>query len=41
MSDQVLSPSAASSKLQEFQALPEVRCLAEPVGLDEWLGFNR
>jgi uncharacterized protein len=37
MNDQVLSPSAAWSKLQEFQALPEVRCLAEPVGLDEWL----
>jgi len=37
MADQVLSPSAAWKKYQEFLALPEVECLAEPVGLDERL----
>src|ERR1035441_4370405 len=34
MGDQVLSPSAAWKKLHEFLALPEVRGLAEPAGLD-------
>ena len=38
MGDQMLSPSAAWKKLQEFLALSEVTSLAEPVGLDEWLG---
>ena len=38
MGDQVLSPAAAWKKLQEFLALPEVNCLAEPPGLDERLG---
>jgi len=38
MTDQVLSPSAAWEKYQEFLALPEVVCLAEPAGLDERLG---
>ena len=38
MGDQVLSPSAAWKKLHEFLALPEVRGLAEPAGLDERLG---
>jgi uncharacterized protein len=37
MGDLVLSPSAAWKKLQEFLALPEVTCLAEPAGLDERL----
>jgi uncharacterized protein len=37
MGAQVLSPGAAWKKLQEFLALPEVRCLAEPAGLDEQL----
>ena len=37
MGDQMLSPSAAWGKLQEFRALPEVRFLAEPAGLDELL----
>ncbi len=38
MGDQALSPAAAWKKLQEFLALPEVACLAEPAGLDERLG---
>ena len=38
MGDQMLSPSAAWEKLQKFLALPEVRGLAEPAGLDERLG---
>jgi len=38
MGDPVLSPSAAWKKLQEFLALPEVRCVAEPAGLDVRLG---
>jgi toxin-antitoxin system PIN domain toxin len=38
MGDQVLRPLAAWKKLQEFLALPEVRSLAEPAGLDERLG---
>ena len=38
MGDQMLRPSAAWKKLQEFLALPEVRGLAEPAGLDERLG---
>ena len=38
MGDQVLSPAAAWKKLQQFLALPEVNCLAEPPGLDERLG---
>ena len=38
MGPQVLSPAAAWKKLQEFLALPEVKCLAEPAGLDERLG---
>jgi len=38
MGDQRLSPAAAWKKLQEFLALPEARCLAEPAGLDERLG---
>ncbi|MGO8678298.1 MAG: TA system VapC family ribonuclease toxin [Limisphaerales bacterium] len=38
MGDQALSPPAAWKKLQEFLALPEVKCLAEPLGLDEQLG---
>ena len=38
MGDQVLSPAAAWKKLQEFLALPEVECLAEPAGLAEQLG---
>jgi uncharacterized protein len=40
MGDQMLRPSAACGKLQEFRALPEVKFLAEPIGLDELLrGF--
>lgn len=38
MGDPALGPSAAWKKLQEFMALPEVKCLAEPEGLDERLG---
>jgi len=38
MGPAVLSPAAAWKKLQEFLALPEVQCLAEPAGLDEQLG---
>ena len=38
MGDQMLSPAAAWKKLQEFLALPEVRALAEPAGLEECLG---
>jgi len=38
MGDQALSPSAAWKKLQEFLALPEVKSLAEPEGLDGRLG---
>jgi toxin-antitoxin system PIN domain toxin len=38
MGDQVLSPAAAWKKLQQFLALPEVNCLAEPPSLDERLG---
>ena len=38
MGDQALSPAAAWKKLQEFLALPEVECLAEPAGLEERLG---
>jgi|ERR1035438_617307 toxin-antitoxin system PIN domain toxin len=38
MGDQTLSPAAAWKKLQEFLALPEVKCLVEPAGLDERLG---
>ena len=37
MGDQALSPSAAWKKCQQFLALPEVECLAEPAGLDERL----
>ena len=38
MGDQVLTPSVAWKKGAEFLALPEVRCLTEPAGLDEQLG---
>ena len=38
MGDQVLTPGAAWKKCGEFLALPEVRFLAEPPGLDEQLG---
>jgi uncharacterized protein len=38
MGKQVLSPSVAWKKLQEFLALPEIRTLDEPAGLDEALG---
>ena len=38
MGDQVLSPLAAWNKCGEFLALPEVRFLAEPPGLEERLG---
>jgi toxin-antitoxin system PIN domain toxin len=38
MGDQMLTPANAWKKLQEFQALPEVRTLAEPAGLDGCLG---
>ena len=37
MGDQTLPPAAAWRKLQEFLALPEVKCVAEPAGLDERL----
>jgi uncharacterized protein len=37
MGDHTLSPAGAWKKLQEFLALPEVRSLAEPAGLDERL----
>ena len=38
MGDQVLAPLAAWNKCGEFLALPEVRFLAEPPGLEEQLG---
>lgn len=38
MGDQVLIPSAAWKKLQDFLALPEILCLGEPPDLDERLG---
>ena len=38
MGDQALTPSSAWTKRGEFLALPEVRFLAEPPGLDEQLG---
>ena len=38
MREQVLTPSSAWNKSGEFLALPEVRFLAEPLGLDEQLG---
>ena len=38
MGDRALSPSAAWRKVQEFLALLEVKCLAEPAGLDDRLG---
>jgi len=38
MGGQTLSPSAAWKKLREFLALPEVKYLAEPGGLEERLG---
>ena len=38
MGEQVLAPSAAWKRRGEFLALPEVRCLSEPAGLDEQLG---
>ena len=38
MGEQVLTPSSAWNKRGEFLALPEVRFLAEPLGLDEQLG---
>lgn len=37
MGDQRLSPLAAWKKLQEFLALPEIKCLPEPAGLDDQL----
>jgi toxin-antitoxin system PIN domain toxin len=40
MGSQVLAPSVAWSKLSEFLALPEVRRLEEPLGLDgTWARF--
>ena len=38
MGEQVLTPSSAWNKRGEFLALPEVRFLSEPPGLDEQLG---
>jgi toxin-antitoxin system PIN domain toxin len=38
MGDHVLTPSSSWNKRGEFLALPEVRFLAEPPGLDEQLG---
>ncbi len=38
MGDQAVSPSAAWKKLLEFLASAEVKCVAEPGGLDERLG---
>ena len=38
MGEQVLTPSSAWNKRGEFLALPEVRFLTEPLGLDEQLG---
>jgi uncharacterized protein len=37
MGGQVLSPAAAWKKLDQFLAVPEVACLAEPAGLDDRL----
>jgi toxin-antitoxin system PIN domain toxin len=37
MNDQVLSPSAAWKKLQQFLSLPEIKWLPEPPGVDERL----
>ena len=39
MGEQVLTPSAAWKKLAQFLALPEVKRLAEPPGLDQPLGI--
>jgi predicted nucleic acid-binding protein len=42
MGSQVLSPSAAWSKVTEFLTLPEVRLLSEPHGLEEtWERFSK
>jgi predicted nucleic acid-binding protein len=38
LGDQVLTPALAWGKHAEFLALPEVRFLAEPPGLDESFG---
>ena len=38
MGRQTLTPAAAWRKCAEFLALPEVRLIAEPAGLDEQLG---
>jgi uncharacterized protein len=38
MGGQTLTPAAAWRKCAEFLALPEVRLIAEPAGLDEQLG---
>jgi toxin-antitoxin system PIN domain toxin len=38
MGEQTLTPAAAWRKCAEFLALPEVRLIAEPAGLDEQLG---
>lgn len=38
MGRQTLTPTAAWRKCAEFLALPEVRLIAEPAGLDEQLG---
>jgi toxin-antitoxin system PIN domain toxin len=41
MGDDVLSPTEAWSKSHEFRALPEVRFLAEPAGLEvQWGAFS-